>query len=317
MDTFLLERKKILINNRKYTNYIANMFKNKEKIIEKVKSLPKGSKSPSGKYWCVTCKKLFELDEPVCPYMPKVCLNSPIAIENISPESTEAMEKFGLFYPKIPQKVAAELINKKTDKVAEKWTKTYLNFLKDWKINYKDQPLQTLKSFIIIGSGCETAQRIDEEKIRFILTDAEKIWNPENLFNLLENSIQKFSEKLGISKKIELDSTSILGDSPMGKYFCPMCRKFFEFSIQRDSITCPLMAQKCMATPTNIDKMNYEIDDLIHVYDVTPKIYKRFISKIEESENGLDILKEILVNNWNFDVDNRSLEKIANLLGIE
>ncbi|KXA89492.1 hypothetical protein AKJ62_03060 [candidate division MSBL1 archaeon SCGC-AAA259D14] len=125
------------------------MFKNQGKIIEKVKSLPEGSKSPSGKYWCVTCKKLFELEQPVCPYMPKVCLNSPIAIENIAPESTLGLENFGLFYPKIPQNLASELIDIQTENFGVKWADAYLDFLEEWNIQYKDQPLQTLKSFII------------------------------------------------------------------------------------------------------------------------------------------------------------------------
>lgn len=293
------------------------MFKNQGKIIEKVKSLPEGSESPSGKYWCVTCKKLFELEQPVCPYMPKVCLNSPIAIENIAPESTLGLENFGLFYPKIPQNLASELIDIQTENFGVKWADAYLDFLEEWNIQYKDQPLQTLKSFIIIASGCETAQRIDEEKIRFIVTDPEKVWETENLFTLLENAIPRLNEKLGISKNIKLDSTSILGNMPMGKYYCPMCQKFFEFSIQRDTITCPLMAQKCMATPTNIEKMNYKTDHLIHVYEVTPKIYKKFISEIGKKEKGISILRKILTEDWKFELDDQSLKKTAKLLGIK
>jgi len=293
------------------------MFDNKEKIVEKVDSLPEGSESPSGKYWCVTCKKMFELDEPVCPYMPKVCLNSPIAIENISPESTETLEKFGLFYPKIPQELAAKLIGEDVEDVAGKWVEEYLDFIEEWKIDYEDQPLQTLKSFVIIASGCETSQRIDEGKARFIITDPEKNWEVEKLMDLMGVAIPKLAQKLGISKEIELDSTSILGDQPMGKYYCPMCQKFFEFSIQRDDITCPLMAQKCMATPTDIEKMSYDIDDLIKVYQVTPKIHKRFISQIDGKEDGASVLKEILVEDWDFEVDDESLEELGELLGIE
>ena len=32
------------------------MFDDKQKIMERVQSLPKGTPSPSGRYWCVTCK---------------------------------------------------------------------------------------------------------------------------------------------------------------------------------------------------------------------------------------------------------------------
>ncbi len=292
------------------------MFKTREKIIEKVKSLPEGSESPSGRYWCVTCKKLFELDEPVCPYMTKVCLNTPIPIEVISPESTEALEKFGLFYPKIPQSLASELIGGNLEEIADEWVDIYLDFLEDWNVQYREQPLQTLKSFIIIASGCETAQRVNEEKVRFVVTDSEKIWESGKLFSILKKAVPKLAERLGVSQEIEFDEVSILGDSPMGKYYCPMCQKFFEFSIQRDSITCPLMAQKCMATPRDVKKMEYGIDDLIHVYNVTPDIYKRFISAIDPSEEDMDILEEILVEEWDFDVDDESLSKVGELLGV-
>ena len=53
-----------------------------EMIKEKINALPKGSVSKSNKYWCVTCKKFFVLDKPVCPYMTGMCVNTPIAVEN-------------------------------------------------------------------------------------------------------------------------------------------------------------------------------------------------------------------------------------------
>ena len=292
------------------------MFKNKQKVMEKVESLPKGSESPSGRYWCVTCKKLFELDEPVCPYMPKVCLNSPIAVENIPPESTVGLEKFGLFYPKIPQDLLAELTNDDWDYLAEEWVNIYLEFLDDWNIQYKDQPLQTIKSFIITVSGCETAQRITEKEITFIVTDIEKVWEKSRLIPILEESVKMLKNEFGIEKEIVFDDTSILGEEPMGKYFCPMCRKFFEFSIQKDTITCPLMAQKCMATPTDIRKMNYEIKDLIYVYEVTPDIYKRMISEIPNKQGGLGILDDVLYEEWGFDADWDEIERLGEILGL-
>jgi hypothetical protein len=39
-----------------------------------------------------------------------MCVNTPIAVENLAPKSTEALEKFGLFYPKIPQRILSEVI---------------------------------------------------------------------------------------------------------------------------------------------------------------------------------------------------------------
>ncbi|MGM0510563.1 MAG: hypothetical protein ACQESD_05495 [Thermoplasmatota archaeon] len=289
------------------------MFKNKEKIIEKVKNLPKGEKSESGRYWCVTCKKLFELDEPVCPYMPKVCLNSPIAVENMPPESTEGLEKFGLFYPKIPQMILAKFID---EGQAEELVDIYFDFLEDWNIRYEEQPLQTIKSFIITVSGCETAQRVEENKVTFIVTDIDKVWEKDKLFKLLGKALDIVIKRLDFEKSIVLDDTSILGDMPMGKYYCPMCQKFFEFSIQRDTITCPLMAQKCMATPTSIEKMKYGLDDLIHVYDVTPSIYKDMIEAVYDGEGGMEYLEEVLKEEWDFDIEEEKLRKVGELLGI-
>ena len=85
------------------------MFDDKQQIMERVKSLPKGARSASGRYWCVTCKMLFSLDEPVCPYVPKMCINTPIPVELLPVESAITLEKFGLFYPKVPQKLMAHL----------------------------------------------------------------------------------------------------------------------------------------------------------------------------------------------------------------
>ncbi len=289
------------------------MFKNKDKIIEKVKNLPKGEKSKSGRYWCVTCKKLFELEEPVCPYMPKVCLNSPIAVENVPPESTEGLEKFGLFYPKIPQMILAKYID---ENQAEDLVNIYFDFLHDWNIKYEEQPLQTIKSFIITVSGCETAQRVEEEKVTFIVTDIDKVWEKDKLFRLLGKALNMVIKRLDFQKSIVLDDTSILGEMPMGKYYCPMCNKFFEFSIQRDTITCPLMAQKCMATPTNIEKMKYNLDDLIHVYDVTPSIYKDMIEAVYDGEGGMEYLEDILKSEWDFEIEEEKLRNVGGLLGI-
>ncbi len=289
------------------------MFKNKQKVIEKVNSLPEGKKSESGRYWCVTCKKFFELDEPTCPYMPKVCINTPIAVENVSPESTEGLERFGLFYPNIPQKLLAEVIDKDE---AEILVDVYMGFLNDWNIQYEDQPLQTMKSFIITVSGCETAQRVGEDEITFVITDVEKVWDEDKLFSILEKAVLELASKLEFDREIKFDAVDILGDKPMGKYYCPMCQKFFEFSIQRETITCPFMPQKCMATPTDIEKMNYDIDDIIYMYEVTPDIYKRMISKFEEGEKLLPTLKEILEDEWKLQVPDEKLKEVGELLGI-
>lgn len=118
--------------------FMGSMFMNKEKVMEQVKNLPPGKKSASRHYWCMTCKMLFLMDEPVCPFMSKVCINTPIAVETMPPDSTASIEKFGLFYPKIPQIIMARLANEtEPGKTAEAWVDEYLDFLDEWSFDMK------------------------------------------------------------------------------------------------------------------------------------------------------------------------------------
>src|SRR5664280_1092255 len=105
------------------------MFDNKQMIMERVASLPKGTPSPSGRYWCVTCKMLFALDEPVCPYMPRMCINTPIPVELMPVESSICLEKLGLFYPKIPQKLMAHLADTSDSTDHSALVDAFLSFL--------------------------------------------------------------------------------------------------------------------------------------------------------------------------------------------
>lgn len=265
----------------------------------------------------MTCKKLFRLEEPRCPYMPRMCLNTPISVENLPPETTEDLERFGLFYPKIPQRLAARLIQESDiEAVAGRWVDAYLGFLEDWRIRYREQPLQTLKSFIIVASGCETAQRVGPDGITFVLMDVEQVWDTETLFTLLEHAVPRLAETLGITKQIQFDDVAILGEGPMGRYYCPMCRKFFEFSIQRETITCPLMSQKCMATPRNIADIEHSVSGLLHMYRVTPDIYARFIGAIPNRMDGFSILRTLL-DTWDVDADDDAIYRMGTLLGLE
>jgi hypothetical protein len=168
-----------------------NKMTRMEMIKNKINSFPGGSMSESNHYWCVTCKKFFVLDKPECPYMTGMCVNTPIAVENLAPESTEALEKFGLFYPKIPQRILSEIITANYAETGNNLAKIYLEFLKEWKFEIsKQQPLQTLKSFIIILTGCETAQRINEKSVTFVLMDAGKIWEKDKIRNVLLGSLK-------------------------------------------------------------------------------------------------------------------------------
>lgn len=274
-----------------------NKITRMEMIKNKINSLPVGSKSESNHYWCVTCKKFFVLDKPECPYMTGMCVNTPIAVDNLAPESTEALEKFGLFYPKIPQKILSEIITDNLQEEGKNLAIIYLDFLKEWKFDISNQqPLQTIKSFIIILTGCETAQRINDKSITFVLMDAGKIWEKDKIKEILHGSLEHLKGILNVEHKLNLDFIDILGEREVGKYFCSKCGMFFEFGIKRDVVTCPLMAQKCMFDPQNIDKVDYTSDKLIKQFEITPDIYKRFIQSIENKNGFSHKLDEILLD---------------------
>jgi hypothetical protein len=292
------------------------MFDDKQKIMERVRSLPKGAHSASGRYWCVTCKMLFSLDEPVCPYMPKMCINTPIPVELLPVESAITLEKFGLFYPKVPQKLMAHLADTDEPVDAAALVDAYLSFLADWGIRPAEEPLQTLKSFVILLSGCETAQRVNEEAITFVVTDLERIWREERLLPLLEATLPLLAAEVGITQPIRLDSMVLMGERPSGRYFCPMCRKFFEFSTQRATITCPLMAQKCMATPAAIADARFSLADLTHVYEVTPDFSARLIGALPQSAGARSFLEGVLRDDWGFDPGPEEIAQIAQLMGV-
>lgn len=280
-------------------------------IKNKIDSLPAGSQSKSNHYWCVTCKKFFVLDKPECPYMSGMCVNTPIAVENLAPESTEALEKFGLFYPKIPQKILSEIIKTDFANVGIKLAEIYLDFLKEWKFDIaKQQPLQTIKSFIIILSGCETAQRINENSATFVLMDATKIWQKEQIKEILTGSIIHLKNVLEIKHDLNIDFIDILGEREIGKYYCAKCGMFFEFGMKRDVVTCPLMSQKCMFDSQHIDKVNYPSEKLVKQFEITPDIFNRFIKSIENKTDFSDKLNELL-QEWKI---NENQNKILNSL---
>ena len=266
-----------------------------EMIRSKINSLPEGSSSESHHYWCVTCKKFFVLDKPECPYMTGMCVNTPIAVENLAPESTEALEKFGLFYPKIPQRILSEIITENYNETGRELARIYLDFLKEWKFDVtSQQPLQTIKSFIIILTGCETAQRINTDSITFVLMDAGKIWEKSKIEKIILGGLEYLKSVLNIEHELKIDFIDILGEREVGKYFCAKCGMFFEFGIRRDVVNCPLMAQKCMFDPQHIEKVEYSSDKLVKQFEITPDIYKRFIGSINNKTDFSERLHEIL-----------------------
>ena len=289
-----------------------NQMNRMQMIKNKINSLPEGSLSESNHYWCVTCKKFFVLDKPECPYMTGMCINTPIAVENLAPESTEALEKFGLFYPKIPQKILSEIIVDNYQETGENLARIYLDFLKEWKFDIsQQQPLQTIKSFIIIFTGCETAQRINETSITFVLMDAGKVWEKDKIKNIILGSLEYLKGILNIEHELMLDFIDILGEREVGKYFCAKCGMFFEFGIRRDTVTCPLMAQKCMFDPQHIEKIDYASARLVKQFELTPDIYKRFIESINHKNDFSDKLNEIL-KEWKItDNQDKILKRLA------
>jgi hypothetical protein len=229
--------------------------------------------------------------------MTGMCVNTPIAVENLAPESTEALEKFGLFYPKIPQRILSDIVTENFQETGKNLAKIYLEFIKEWKFDIsKQQPLQTIKSFIIILTGCETAQRINEKSITFVLMDAGKIWEKNKIKELLLGSLEYLKRILNVEHELNLDFIDILGEREVGKYYCAKCGMFFEFGIKRDVVTCPLMAQKCMFDPQHIDKLDYTSDKLIKQFEITPEIYKSFIKSIENKNDFSHKLDEILLD---------------------
>lgn len=283
-----------------------------EMIRNKINLLPEGSISDSNHYWCVTCKKFFVLDKPECPYMTGMCVNTPIAVENLAPESTEALEKFGLFYPKIPQRILSELIIDDYRETGKNLARVYLDFIKEWKFDIsKQQPLQTIKSFIIIMTGCETAQRINERSITFVLMDAGKIWEKNKIKEILTGSLEYLKSILNVEHELMFDFIDILGEREVGKYFCAKCGMFFEFGMKRETVTCPLMAQKCMFDPRHIEKVEYTADRLIKQFEITPDIYKRFIRSIKSKNDFSDQLNAIL-KDWKVaDNEGRIMNKLV------
>jgi hypothetical protein len=292
------------------------MMMDKQAIMEHVGKMPAGIYSASNKYWCVTCKLLFNIDKPVCPYMPKMCINTPVPVEVMRPESTVSIEKFGLFYPKVPQKMMNFLAGEEPEIIGRKWADAYLEFLREWGFEYKREPLQTLKSFIITVSGSETAQRVTKDGIVFVITDLGKVWEKRKLFPILAAAVGVLKDDLGIDRNIFFDEIDIIGDNKTGKYYCSMCRKFFEFSSQRDSITCPLMPQKCVAVPHSLDKVKYSMKDLITVYNHTPDVYKRFMRAFPLKEGWREHLAALLKEEWNFEVMKKGLNCIASQIGL-
>ena len=123
--------------------------------------------------------------------------------------------------------------------------------------------------------------------------DAGKIWEKDKIKNILEGSLAYLKNVLKIEHELQLDFIDIFGEREVGKYYCAKCGMFFEFGIKRDTVTCPLMSQKCMFDPQHIEKAAYSTDKFVKQFEITPDIYKRFMQGIDKNDISSDALSAI------------------------
>jgi thioredoxin 1 len=126
---------------------------------------------------------------------------------------------------------------------------------------------------------------------------AGKIWGKDKIREVLEGGLAYLSGALKIKHKLKIDFIDILGEREVGKYFCGKCGMFFEFGLKRESVTCPLMSQKCMFDPQSIEKINFTADKLLKQFQITPGIYNRFIAATGERKDVKELSYKLL-NEW-------------------
>jgi hypothetical protein len=141
--------------------------------------------------------------------------------------------------------------------------------------------------------------------------DAGKVWEKDRVMQILMGSLGHLKSILNIGQELKVDFIDILGEREVGKYFCAKCGMFFEFGIRRETVTCPLMAQKCMFDPQHIEKVDYSSDKLVKQFEITPDIYKRFIESIDNRTDFSDHLNKILIE-WRItDNQDKILQKLV------
>ncbi len=293
-------------------------------------NLEPGIKSPSGKYSCLMCKKFFELAEPVCPYMPKMCVNTPLAVESVAPGSTMAFERIGLYYPKLLQRALAGVMPKVTDEAAlgRRLAEEYLAELADWRVQYKDNPLEAVKSFVIYFAGADAATRNTESGITFYLMDATQFWGKEmpekkRVKMTLLAGINRLKQEFGLKQNFDLHFMDMTPE-PAGRFYCPMCNMFFEFGTQAPTVTCPFMPQKCKFKPHEIrEEAGTDLNLLIKIYKVSPKLYRRFADAVlaaagqgQFDRAELRAVVESDLARWGFELDQDKVGKLLDQMGI-
>ena len=76
------------------------------------------------------------------------------------------------------------------------------------------------------------------------------------------------------------------------------------------------MPQKCMATPLPLEKSKHTLADLAVVYDHTPDIYRRLIVRLPGRQRAVPYLKELLQEEWLFELEEKPLAAIISRLGL-
>jgi hypothetical protein len=313
-------------------------------MMKMLKEMPRGASSPSGHYWCAMCKKMFALDEPVCPYMPTMCVNTPIPIEVLPPGSAAFYERYGLFYPKLVQRLLATAVDRSANPEALgiAYAEDFLADLREWQVKADGSPLETIKAFLVYTSGFDAAIRTTAEGITFYLMDAQSLWGSEmpqkkRSKAALVAGARTVARELGVQAKLDLHFMGVTA-GPMGRYYCAQCAMLFEFGQPQAQVTCPFMPQKCKFRPKPVttdaaadDSMHAKLpglEVLTKVFNVSPKLYRRQLANAMAAEpdavrgaTRLDAraVADILIadlKSWGFDTsDQAKLDELLRALG--
>ncbi|WP_242360313.1 hypothetical protein [Anaeromyxobacter sp. SG17] len=307
-----------------------------------LEAMPGGIKSPSGHYWCAMCKKMFEMEDAVCPYMPSMCVNTPIAIETLPPGSTAFYERIGLFYPKLAQALLASAVARAAspEDLGIAFADNFLADLAEWNVQYRASPLETIKSYLIYTSGFDVATRSTETGLTFLLLDAQRLWGREmpdkkRSRSALLAGAERVARALELDVRMDLHFMDVSA-GPMGRYFCAQCNMFFEYGQQQAQVTCPFMSQKCKFRPKPLPEAlasgdprgaTFDLGILARIYEVSPKLHRRNLKSAIGSRPASGrapftaaVAAELLereLQTWSFDVnDAGGLAKLREQLGL-
>jgi DNA-directed RNA polymerase subunit RPC12/RpoP len=309
------------------------------KMMEMMKRLPAGVASPSGHYWCAMCKKMFALSEPVCPYMPTMCVNTPVAIETSPPGSTAFYERIGLFYPKFVQRLLATAVSRaaELEPLGVAFAEDFLADLAEWNVQYQGSPIETVKSFLIYTAGFDAALRTTDAGLTFYLMDADALWGEDTPAKkrskaALLAGARRVSQAVAMTAPQDLHFMSVTSGD-MGRYFCAQCNMFFEYGQPQAQVTCPFMSQKCKFRPKPIAELvdlparapargkQFSVDVLSKVYAVSPKLYRRQLKSAIDRGFDPAVAREVMTADlkaWGFDVgDPAMISVLWRQLGIE